>query len=101
VQILRDVGGKRIPRIEIELDSGKSRGDNLSRPLGVGGGLGSGARVAIGVDPDTIPEAASKEVVDGGVQRTTDESAVSMPLMAVTVAPASEPSPERQRIINS
>ena len=32
---------------------------------------------------------------------TRSHKAISMPLMAVTVAPASEPSPERQRIIRS
>src|SRR5215212_5275066 len=73
MQVLRDVGGKGVARVEVELDGGKPRSDDLACPLRVGGRFGCGAGVAIGIDPNTIAVAAAEEVVDGGVQRPSDE----------------------------
>src|SRR5215211_2808562 len=72
VQILRDIGRERIARVEVEFDRGESRGGDLACPLRVGGRLGSGSRMAIGVDPDAVSEAATEEVVDGSAQGPAD-----------------------------
>lgn len=61
IGVVADIDGVGIARVEVELDGGEAFANDVASFLGVVGGIGRFAGVAVGVDTDLVAEAAAEE----------------------------------------